>query len=105
MSWVYLILAIGFEVAGTSLLKISNSIFSLKTLAMLICYGASLLLLSLALKKIDIGVAYAVWSGLGIMAIQILGVLFFKENITIPKIIFISLIMIGTVGLNITKVA
>lgn len=105
MSWFYLILAIGFEVAGTSLLKVSNSILSLKTLAMLICYAASLLLLSLALKKIDIGVAYAVWSGLGIMAIEILGVFFFKERMTVSKIIFISLIMIGTIGLNFTKTA
>ncbi|UZQ49192.1 DMT family transporter [Clostridium kluyveri] len=103
MSWVYLILAIAFEVIGTTTLKGSNHIISFKTLAMLASYGFSLLFLSLALKKIDIGVAYAIWSGLGITAIEIIGVLVFKERIDFLKIMFISLIMIGTIGLNFTR--
>lgn len=103
MSWVYLLFAIGFEVVGTSLLKISHDLLSLKTLAMLVSYGLSLLLLSLALKKIDIGVAYAIWSGLGITAIEVMGVLFFKEHMNLSKIIFITLIMVGTIGLNFSR--
>ncbi|WP_347472954.1 DMT family transporter [Clostridium kluyveri] len=55
------------------------------------------------MKKIDIGVAYAIWSGLGITAIEIIGVLIFKERIDFLKIMFISLIMIGTIGLNFTR--
>ena len=105
MSWLYLILAIGFEVAGTSLLKISHNLLSIKTLAMLISYGLSLVFLSMSLKKIDIGVAYAIWSGLGITAIEVLAVLFFKETINVSKIFFIALILIGTIGLNFCKAA
>lgn len=106
MSWIFLILAIGFEVTGTALLKVTHGLSNLKTLfAMLVSYVLSLLLLSLALKKIDIGIAYAVWSGIGITAIEIIGVLFFKETMTIPKIIFITFILVGTVGLNFYKTA
>ena len=106
MSWLYLIFAIGFEVTGTVLLKMSNGFSNLKYFfAMLISYILSLVFLSLALKKIDIGIAYAVWSGFGITAIAILGVLFFKESMSMPKIIFIALIMIGTIGLNYFRTA
>lgn len=103
MSWLYLLLAIGFEVAGTSLLKITHNIVSVKTLMMLVSYGISLLALSLALKKIDIGVAYAIWSGIGITAIEIISVVFFHEKMGISKIFFIALIMIGTIGLNFSR--
>lgn len=106
MSWLYLLLAIGLEVTGTILLKMADGLSNLKYIVgMLIAYVTSLLFLSLALKKIDIGVAYAVWSGIGITAIEVTGVLFFKENMTIPKIIFITLILVGTIGLNVYRTA
>lgn len=106
MSWLYLLLAIGLEVTGTALLKKANGFSNLKYIAlMLIAYVTSLLFLSLALKKIDIGIAYAVWSGIGITAIEVIGVLFFKESMTVPKIIFITLILVGTIGLNVYRTA
>lgn len=106
MSWLYLILAIVLEVTGTALLKMVHGLSNLKyIIGMLLAYVISLLFLSLALKKIDIGIAYAVWSGLGITAIEILGVLFFKETMTLPKIFFITLILIGTIGLNVYRTA
>jgi small multidrug resistance pump len=100
MSWLYLLLAIGLEILGTALLKGSSELFSLKTLALLLAYGLSLVFLSLALKKIDVGVAYAIWSGIGILAIEIIGVLIFKESINVSKAVFMLMILIGTVGLN-----
>lgn len=100
MSFIYLLFAILFEVAGTSLLKVTHNPFSVKTFFMLISYGFSLFLLSLALKKIDIGIAYAIWSGLGITAIELMGIIFFKESINATKLIFITFIIIGTIGLN-----
>lgn len=103
MSWIYLFLAIGLEVFGTSMLKISHEIINVKTIAMLLSYGLSLLFLSLALKKIDIGIAYAIWSGMGILAIEIIGVFFFKEHLSASKIVFIALIIIGTIGLNFSR--
>lgn len=101
MSWVYLALAILFEVCGTLLMKMSNGLAHISyTLIMFVCYIASLTMLSFALKKIDIGTAYAIWSGAGIVLIVTFGILFFKEPISLLKIIFISLIVIGAIGLN-----
>lgn len=106
MSWLYLILAIGMEVAGTVLLKMAHGLTNMKYIAAtLFAYVISLLFLSLALKKIEIGVAYAIWSGLGITAIQVIGVLFFKETMTLPKIIFITMILVGAIGLNVYHTA
>lgn len=103
MSWIFLLFAIVFEVIGTSLLKVIHNPISFKSLAMLGAYVLSIFLLSLSLKKLDIGVVYAIWSGLGITAIEIIGVIFFKETLSLSKIIFISFILIGTVGLNFSK--
>lgn len=103
MSWLYLILAIVFEVIGTALLKVIQHPISIKTAIMLVCYVLSLLLLSMTLKKMDIGVVYAIWSGIGITAIEVIGVVYFKESMSISKIIFIALILIGTVGLNFSR--
>ena len=103
MSWIYLLLAIALEVVGTTTLKGSQDFLSWTTLAMLASYGLSLAFLSLALRHLDIGVAYAIWSGLGVTAIEIIGVLLYKEHLGLSKIIFISLILIGTIGLNLTR--
>lgn len=100
MSWLYLILAIGLEILGTALLKASSQLLSLKTLVLLLAYGLSLVFLSLALKKIDVGVAYAIWSGIGIVAIEVIGIIFFKESINFSKAAFMLMILVGTVGLN-----
>ncbi|KAE8129177.1 MULTISPECIES: DMT family transporter [Bifidobacterium] len=105
MSWLYLLLAIGCEVLGTTTLKGSQHLLSVNTAVMLSAYGLSLVFLSLALKRIDIGVAYAIWSGLGITAIEVIGVLAFHERLDCMKIIFIALILVGTIGLNFTRVS
>ena len=104
MSLIYLALAITFEVCGTTLMKLSEGFSNIKYAAiMLICYVLSLSMLTLALKKLQIGVAYATWSGVGIILISITGFMFFRESINLQKIIFMSLIIIGTIGLNLTS--
>lgn len=101
MSWIYLILAITFEVSGTTFMKLSDGFSNIKyAIVMLIFYVLSLSMLTLALKKLQIGVAYAIWSGIGIVLLSFVGVVFFKESISLAKIIFIGLILAGTVGLN-----
>jgi len=67
---------------------------------MLVFYILSLSVLSLALKKLEVGVAYAVWSGFGIALIATIGIVFFKETISVQKVLFIGLIIIGAIGLN-----
>ncbi|URZ02882.1 DMT family transporter [Clostridium felsineum] len=104
MSWIYLLLAIIFEVSGTTFMKQSNGFSDFKyAIVMLIFYVLSLSMLTLALKKIDIGVAYAIWSAVGIVLIVTIGTLVFKETINFYKIIFIGLIVVGVIGLNLTS--
>lgn len=101
MSRLYLAVAILSEVAGTTSLKLSNGFTRLvPSLAVIILYGMSFTMLSLALKKIDVGVAYAVWSGVGTALIATIGVLWFKEPLTALKVGFLALIIVGVVGLN-----
>lgn len=104
MSWIYLILAITFEVSGTTFMKLSDGFSNVKyAVVMLIFYVLSLSMLTLALKKLQIGTAYAIWSGIGIVLLSVIGVVFFKESINLTKIIFIGFILVGTIGLNIIQ--
>ena len=103
MSWLYLILAIIFEVSGTICMKLSQ-VFTKKlpSILIFILYGFSFTLFSLALKKIDVGVAYAVWSGVGTALITTVGIVWFLETLTALKIISIGLIVIGVIGLHLS---
>lgn len=106
MYWFFLFLAIVLELIGTSLMKISNGLTKLiPSLGMFIAYFLCFSIFSLALKKIDVSIAYAIWSGVGITVISILGVLFFKESMNITKIISIILIITGIIGLNLSGVS
>lgn len=97
----FLTIAIILEVAGTTCMKLSYG-FSrlLPSVFMFMFYLFSIVSLTFALKKIDVSVAYAVWSGLGTALIATVGILWFKEPVTAMKIISIGLIIIGVVGLN-----
>ncbi|TQD48727.1 DMT family transporter [Clostridium acetobutylicum] len=104
MSWIYLILAIIFEVSGTTFMKQSKGFSDFKyAIVMMVFYILSLSMLTLALKKIDIGAAYAIWSAVGIVLIVTIGILVFKEPVNISKILCILLIIVGVVGLNLTS--
>jgi small multidrug resistance pump len=101
MSWLYLVLAIVLEVSGTTSMKLSQGFTKiLPSMLMFLFYGLSLSALTLALKKIDVSVAYAVWSGLGTALIASVGVLWFREPLNALKIISLLLIILGVIGLN-----
>lgn len=103
MGWLYLILAIILELFGTSMMKLSNGLTVLwPTIAMFAGYVLCFIFLSFALKTIDMSVAYAIWSAVGIVLIAIIGIVFFHENITFVKLAGILLIVTGviTVKLN-----
>jgi small multidrug resistance pump len=103
LSWFYLSLAILFEVSGTISVKLSHGFSKLiPSILMFVFYGLSLSSLSLALKNIEVGVAYAIWSGVGITIIVIIGVLFFNESISILKVVSIVLIIVGICVLNLS---
>ncbi|MFP4561076.1 MAG: DMT family transporter [Thiohalorhabdus sp.] len=99
--WSFLVAAIVLEVAGTTCLKLSDGLTRLiPTLLMLVLYGVSLVCLAMAVKRIEIGVAYAVWAGMGTALIAVIGFVFFREVVTPLKIVSIGLIILGVLGLN-----
>lgn len=101
--WFWLFFAIFCEVIGTTCLKLSYGFSKLiPSLATGIFYGMSFYSLSNALKFMDIGVAYSIWSGLGTAIVAIIGVYLFGEAVCTIKIISILLIIIGVVGLNLS---
>ena len=103
MSWLFLILAILLEVSGTTSMKLSQGFTKLvPSILLFLCYGLSLGALTLALKTIDVSVAYAVWSGLGTALIAAAGIIWFKEPLTAVKVASIALIILGVIGLNIS---
>ncbi|MPQ26911.1 DMT family transporter [Bacillus paralicheniformis] len=104
MHWLYLFLAIFFETAGTISMKLSNGFSKIiPSILLLVLYAASLMFLTLTLKTMDIAVAYAVWSGLGIVFISVMGFLYFGESISLVKVISIILIITGVVALNVAE--
>ena len=103
MSWLYLVAAIVLEVSGTTAMKLSQGFTKmLPSVLMFLFYGLSLSALTLALKHIDVSVAYAVWSGLGLALIATVGVLWLKEPLNTLKVVSLMLIIIGVIGLNLS---
>ena len=101
LAWFYLGLAIVLEVAGTTSMKLSDGLSRLwPTLAIFVFYGLGFSALTLALRHIELSVAYAIWSGVGTALIAVLGLLWFGENMTFTKLASISLIILGVIGLN-----
>ena len=106
MHWVYLVLAIVFEVGGTTCMKLSEGLTKpLFTALIFILYAISFVALSLALKKLDLAMSYAIWSGIGTAMIAAIGYIWFKEPMGALKIGSIVLIIAGVVGLNLSRAA
>jgi len=102
-SWIYLIAAIVFEVAGTTAMKMSEGFTKVTpSVAMSIFYILSLTALTFALKKFDVSMAYAIWSGIGTALITVVGFYFFKEEVTPMRLASIGLIILGVVGLHLS---
>ncbi|MBR3616862.1 MAG: multidrug efflux SMR transporter [Bacteroidaceae bacterium] len=99
--WLFLIGAIVLETFATSMLKYSEQFTKLlPTIAMIVGYGLSFYLLSHALRTMPIGIAYAIWSALGIVLITLVGVIAFKQVPDLPAYIGIALIMAGVIIIN-----
>jgi small multidrug resistance pump len=100
-SWLYLTGAILLEIAGTSCMKLSEGFSRLiPSVLIFVFYGLSFVGLTIALKKIDVSLAYAVWSGIGTAIIAVIGIIYFREPLTLIKVLSILLIILGVVGLN-----
>lgn len=101
-----MLFAIFLEVLGTTCLKLSDGMTKwTPTLLLLPFYGGSFFALARALKVLDVGVAYAVWAGLGTALIAAIGFIYFGEHATAAKIFCLALIIGGIIGLNLTGAA
>jgi len=99
--WLVLFGAIVFEVAGTMAMKLSEGFTKpVPSVLLFVFYAVAFVGLTFAIKKIEVGVAYAVWSGVGTALIAAIGILYFRESVTIVKLTSLLLIVIGVVGLN-----
>ncbi len=104
MHWLYLSLAIIFEVGGTTCMKLSEGFSKpLYGVAIFVLYGISFAMLTLALKKIELSISYAIWAGVGTAAIALIGYIWFKEPMGALKIASIAMIVLGVVGLNLAR--
>jgi small multidrug resistance pump len=98
---MFLLGAIVCELVGTNALKAAEGFTRLlPTLVVIVGYGASFYLMSLSLRTIPLGIAYAIWSGLGTAAIAVIGAMVWREQLSIAGVIGIVLIVIGVVLLN-----
>lgn len=101
MKWIILALAGVLEVTWACAMKYSEGFTQLvPSVITAIGYIASAVFLALALKELPLGTAYAMWTGFGIVGTSVLGILLFHENLTLPQIICVILIVGGIVGLK-----
>jgi small multidrug resistance pump len=99
--WLFLGTAIVSEVIATSALKASDGFAKLwPSITVVIGYAISFYFLSLTLKLIPVGVAYAIWSGLGIVLISLIGLFFFDQKLDAPAVIGMTLIIAGVAVMN-----
>lgn len=102
MAYLYLFIAIIAEVVGTSALKASDGFTKwIPNVIIVIGYGLAFYFLSLVLRSIPVGVAYAIWSGLGIVLISLVGYVYFKQPLDLPAIVGMVLIISGVILINI----
>ena len=101
MSYIYLIVAIFFEVIGTMLLPLSENFSKpLPSLALIIAYILAFYFLTFALQSIPISIVYATWSGLGVLLISILGYIIYDQTLQWQSIIGLFFIVIGVIFVN-----
>jgi small multidrug resistance pump len=103
VAYVFLVLAIVAEVVGTSLLKATEGFTRLyPTAGALAAYGLAFLMLAQVVKSLPVGVIYAIWSGLGTVAIVAVAAVFLDEPLTLAKAIGIGLVVAGVTVLNLS---
>ncbi|GAK39057.1 multidrug efflux SMR transporter [Paenibacillus urinalis] len=104
MDWFYLILAGLFEMFGVLMINKLNKDRNVVSFLLLVAgFGLSFLFLSLAMKTLPMGTAYAVWTGIGASGGAILGMIFYGEPRNILRIVFIAMVLGSAVGLKLVS--
>lgn len=100
-SYLFLALAIVVEVIGTTALKATENFTKLgPSLLTVACYAASFYLLTFSLKVLPTGIAYAIWSGVGIVLISVVSWVVYKQSLDLPALIGLGLIIAGVLVIN-----
>ncbi len=95
--------AIVLEVAGTTNMKLSEGFSNLvPSVLVIFFYALSIIALTFAVNRLDVSVAYAVWSGMGTALVAMIGLWFFRESVTSVKVVALGLIIVGVVMLHLT---
>ena len=103
LDWLFLVGAIVLEVMGTTSMKLSAGFTRpLPSVLLFVFYALSFTLFTLAVKRLEVSLAYAIWAGVGTMAITMIGITMFQEPVTLVKAGSILLIIVGVVGLNLS---
>ncbi len=103
MGWLLLALGIAAELCGSTSMKLSEGFTRLyPSVVVFLSYGASFTIFIFALKHFDLSFAYAIWAGLGIMLVSLIGMVFFKEPVNWLKLLSIGVIVVGVVLLNLS---
>jgi small multidrug resistance pump len=101
MKYIYLLIAILSEVAATSALRASDQFTRLwPSVIVVVGYGLAFYFMSLTLKSIPVGIAYAIWSGVGIVLVSITGFLLYKQRLDMSAILGMGLIVAGVLVIN-----
>lgn len=96
-----LLVAIVLEVLGTTALQMSQQFTRLgPSIVVLLCYAAAFYCLSLTLRVIPVGIAYAIWSALGIVLISAVGLVFFRQKLDLAAMLGLGLIIVGVLVVN-----
>ena len=104
MGWVLLIVAILLEVAGTTNMKLSEGFTKLlPSVLVLFFYALSIIALTFAVNRLEVSVAYAVWSGMGTALVAMIGLWVFQESLTTIKVVALGLIVVGVMMLHFTS--
>lgn len=102
MGYVYLAIAIVAEVIATNAIKLSEEFTRVgPSIIVVVGYGVAFYFLSLVLKTIPVGVAYAIWAGMGIVLVTIVAAFMFKQIPDLPAVIGISLIILGVAVIHV----
>lgn len=100
-TYIFLAIAIISEIIATTALKASEQFTRLwPSVLVVVGYASAFYFLSLTLNKLNLGIAYAIWSGIGIVLVTVMGVLIYKQKPDLPALIGIALIIAGVVVIN-----
>jgi len=103
-AWAWLAAAIVLEVSGTLCMKLSESFTRLlPSVLIFVFYGCSMAAVTMALKRLELGITYAVWAGVGTALVAGIGIVLFKEPATTLKLIAILLIITGVIMLHLSQ--